>query len=148
MGFGVSGASAVIFLGLFIAAGTLYATTSNTAEIVSDAHHDDRERLLDRRNTALNVSDATYDTSDDTLNVTVENTGTHTLSVNATTVLVDNAYVSTANATVDGVSSTDLWEPGETLRLSVTTTSVTDESRVKVVTETGVSDGADIEVRN
>ncbi len=147
MGFGVSGASAVIFLGLFIAAGTLYATTSTTAELVSDASHDDRERLLDRRNTALNVTEAVYDTSEDTLNVTVENTGTHTLSVNDTTVLVDNEYVSTENATVEGVSGTDLWEPGQTLELTLTNvTSAPD--RVKVVTETGVSDAESVQVVN
>ena len=148
MGFGVSGASAVIFLGLFMAAGTLYATASNTAELVSDAHHDDRERLLDRQNTALNVTDATYDTSESTLNVTVENTGTYVLSVSATTVLVDNTYVSTENATVGGASGTDLWEPGHTLRLSVSMSSVTDDARVKVVTETGVADAAVVKVRN
>ena len=147
MGFGVSGASAVIFLGLFIAAGTLYTTTSNTAEIVSDAHHDDRERLLDRRNTAINVTSAVYDTSAETLNVTVENTGTHTLSVDATTVLANNTYVSTSNATVDGASGTDLWEPGTALELTVS--NVTDyPARVKVVTETGVADATPVRETN
>lgn len=146
MGFGVSGASAVIFLGLFIAAGTLYTTTSDVAEVVGDAHHDDRERLLDRRNTAVNVTDAVYDTSD-TLNVTVENTGTHTLSVNATTVLVANEYVSTANATVGGDASTDLWGPGQTLELTVSNVTVTPD-RVKVVTETGVADAASVREKN
>lgn len=146
MGFGVSGASAVIFLGLFVAAGTLYATASNAGELVSDAAHDDRERLLDRQNTAINVTDATYDTGEGSLDVTVENTGTHALSVDATTVLVDNAYVSTENATVDGATGTDLWTPGTTLRLSVTLDAAPD--RAKVVTETGVADAAAVTVRN
>ena len=146
MGFGVSGASAVIFLGLFIAAGTLYTTTSNTAEVVSDAQHEDRERLLDRRNTAINVTDAVYDTSD-TLNVTIENTGTHTLSVNATTVVADNEYGVVTNASVEGDPMTDLWEPGTTLRLTVTNID-TVPSRVKIVTETGVADAAPVRETN
>ena len=148
MGFGVSGASAVIFLGLFVAAGTLYATTSNAAELVSDATDDDRERLLDRRNTALNVTDATY-ASDDTLTVTVENTGTHVLSVDATTVVVDDAYGPVTNTTVGGDPSTDLWGPGTALRLTLAnvteTAGLTDEpARVTVVTGTGVSDAATV----
>ena len=147
MGFGVSGASAVIFLGLFVAAGTLYATTSNAAELVSDATHDDRERLLDRRNTAINVTDFEHDVNANTTTVTVENTGTHTLSVGATTVLIDNEYASTVNATVGGDASTDLWEPGQTLELTVSNATSTPD-RVKVVTETGVADDAAVRVVN
>ena len=146
MGFGVSGASAVIFLGLFLAAGTLYATTSQTAERVADARDDDSERLLDQRNTAINVTDAVHRANADEFNVTVENTGTTTLAVNDTTVLADNEYVSTANATVDGASETDLWAPGATLRLTVNRSSAPE--RVKVVTETGVADSRSVRAVN
>ena len=149
MGFGVSGASAVIFLGLFVAAGTVYATTSNATELVSDAHHDDRERLLDRRNTALTVTDAVYYPANDTLVVTADNTGTHTLSVNATTVLVNNTYVSVTNATVDGDASTDLWESETALELTLTgVTESPDPDRVKVVTGSGVSDASTVRRSN
>ena len=146
MGFGVSGASTVIFLGLFLAAGTLYATTSQTAERLADARDDDSERLLDQRNTAINVTDAVHRANDDELNITVENRGTTTLSVNDTTVLADNEYVSTANATVDGASGTDFWPPGTTLHLTLNRSSAPE--RIKVVTETGVSAGQTVRTVN
>jgi flagellar protein FlaF len=141
MGFGVSGASALIFLGVLIAGVTAYTASHAAVEQVSEAREDDRERLLDRRNTAINVTNATLETG--TLTLAVENTGSTTLAVNDTTVLVDNAYQETdaGNGTnVDGVSviDTDVWAPGETLRLNTTTFS--SAGRVRVVTGTGVAD--------
>ena len=50
MGFGVSGASAIIFLGLLIGGVTLYAAVDATAEQLDEAHDSNQERLLDRTN--------------------------------------------------------------------------------------------------
>lgn len=143
MGFGVSGATAIIFLGLFIAAGTLITTTSTTFEEIDEAHDDRQERLLDRRNTDIAVENAVYNTTTGTLNLAVSNEGSTTLSVNGTTVLVDNQYESTATAEVDGIAATDLWEPGETMTLNLT---LGEPARVKVVTEQGVADTSDVTV--
>lgn len=143
MGFGVSGATAIIFLGLFIAAGTLVTTTSTTLEDIDEARDDRQERLLDRRNTAIAVESAVYNTTTGTLNLSVANEGSTTLSVNGTTVLVDNQYESTATAQVDGIAATDLWEPGETMTLNLT---LAEPTRVKVVTEQGIADTSDVTV--
>jgi flagellar protein FlaF len=143
MGFGVSGSMAIIFLGVLVATGTLFTTVSTTAEEVDEARDQRQEQLLDRRNTDISVTSAVYNATSGTLNLSVSNDGATTLSVNATTLLVDNRYEPTAGATVDGVDSTDLWEPGETLRLNVSTAEPT---RVKVVTEGGVADTNDVTV--
>ena len=143
MGFGVSGATAIIFLGLFIAAGTVLTTTSATVEQVDEAQDERQERLLDRRNTEIAVTNAVYNNTTGTLNLSVANEGSTTLSVNGTTVLVDNEYNSTSTATVEGNADTDLWEPGETLRLNV---SMAEPTRVKVVSEFGVADASTVTV--
>ena len=143
MGFGVSGATAIIFLGLFIAAGTMFTTTSATVEQIGEAEDDRQEQLLDRRNTEIAVTSAVYNNSTSTLNLSVSNGGSTTLSVNGTTVLVDNGYRSTATARVEGNAATDLWEPGETMTLNVSTAEPT---RVKVVTEYGVADASEVTV--
>jgi flagellar protein FlaF len=143
MGFGVSGATAIVFLGLFIAAGTLITTTSATFEEVDEAHEERSERLLDRRNTDVAVTTAVYNNSTGTLNLSVSNEGSTTLSVDGTTVLVDNEYQSTGSARVDGIAATDLWEPGETLTLNV---SRPEPARVKVVTEHGVAATSEVTV--
>ena len=138
MGFGVSGASAIIFLGLLIAGVTAYSATDAAGERIREANQDNHERLLDRRNTAINVTNATLVSGN--LTVAVENTGSTTLSVNDTTVLVNNTYYSTSGANVDGVVATDLWEPGETLRMNVSSSA---PARVTVATESGVTRSTD-----
>jgi flagellar protein FlaF len=143
MGFGVSGATAIVFLGLLVATGTVFTTTSTTFERVDEAHDDRQEKLLDRRNTAVSVTGAVYNNTTNTLNLSVVNEGSTTLSVNGTTVLVDNEYTPTTMARVEGVSATDLWEPGETMMLNVSTGEPT---RMKVVTEFGVADTSDVTV--
>jgi flagellar protein FlaF len=143
MGFGVSGATAIIFLGLFIAGGTLVTTTSTTFEEVDEAHDERQEQLLDRRNTEVAVETARYNSTTGTLNLSVSNEGSTTLSVNGTTLLVDNQYESTASARVDGITATDLWEPGESMTLNLT---LAEPTRVKVVTEQGVADTSDVTV--
>lgn len=143
MGFGVSGSTAIIFLGLFVATGTLFTTASTTFEQVDEAQDHRHEALLDRSNTEIVVTNALYNTTTGTVNLTVSNEGATTLSVNGTTVLVDNQYQSTASALVEGNAETDLWEPGEDLTLVI---SMAEPSRVKVVTERGVADTRDFTV--
>ena len=142
VGFGVSGSTAVIFLGVLIASGTLYTATAGTAEQVSEASDAEGEELLDRRNTAIDVTQAVYDNNStspttETFNVTVTNDGTTTLSVNDTSLLVDNEYVVPDSTAVDGDATTDVWAPDQQLVFETTNASTPD--RVKVVAENGVA---------
>ena len=145
MGFGVSGSTAVIFLGVLIASGTLYTTTAGTAEQVTEARDTEGEELLDRRNTVIDVTAVVYNTTSGTLNVTVTNNGSTTLSVEDTSLLVDNEYVLPDSTAVDGDTDTDIWAPDQGLALGVNanTTSALDADttpdRVKVVAENGVA---------
>jgi flagellar protein FlaF len=141
MGFGVSGASAIIFLGLLIGAVTMYSAVDVTAERLDEAHDDDQERLLDQRNTDIEITAAAYNATLTELTVTVDNKGTTMLSVNETTLLVDNEHRSLVNATVDQDPDTDLWAPGQTLTVTVTADA---PSRVKVVTGNGVAGARDV----
>lgn len=141
MGFSVSGSAALIFLGFLATFGMVYTATSNGYEQVSDANADVREHLLDQQNTALNITNATF-AGNDTLHVYVNNTGSTTLSVAETDVIVDNEYLTGFDyQRVDGATETDLWLPGETLHVRYTYTPAleTPPSRVRVVTATGVA---------
>jgi flagellar protein FlaF len=139
VGFGVSGSTAVIFLGVLIATGTLYTAAAGSAEQVSDARDTEQEELLDRRNTAIDVDSVVYNTSasNDTLLVTVTNGGSTTLSVDDTSLLVDNEYVVPNVTRVDGDTETDVWAPDQSLVFETTNSSTPD--RVKMVTENGVA---------
>ena len=139
MGFGVSGSTAVIFLGVLIATGTLYTAAAGSAEQVSDARDTEQEELLDRRNTAIDVTEVVYNTSssNDTLFITVINDGSTTLSVDDTSLLVDNEYVVPDSTAVEGDTETDVWAPDQSLVFETTNSSA--PSRVKAVAENGVA---------
>ena len=137
MGFGVSGSTAVIFLGVLIASGTLYTAAAGTAEQVSDARDAEGEELLDRRNTVIDVASVTYNNSTDTLTVTVTNNGTTALSVEDTSLLVDNEYVTPNSTVVDGDDGTDIGAADQSLVVTVDVDPTPD--RVKVVAENGVA---------
>ncbi|MDS0293091.1 fla cluster protein FlaF [Halogeometricum luteum] len=144
MGFGVSGSAAIIFLGVLVCTGTLYTAAAGSAEQLTDARHANDERILEQRNTDIDVASATYtgnESTSYTVNFQIENTGATTLSVNDTSVLLNNEYVDPSQfdvAEVDDDGTTDVWAPGQTLHLQY----MTDEKpeTVKVVTAYGVSD--------
>lgn len=143
MGLSVSAATAVVFLGLFIAAGSFYPAVANGAELVSDAQQDTNDRALDRQNTDITVTNATYDDVNETLVVNVTNDGSTALDLDAVDVLGDNTYLR-ANATVEGDDSTGVWLPGEWARFEATTATAPD--RTTVVVDHGVRDGGPVEV--
>lgn len=150
MGFGVSGATAVVVVGLFVSAGLFYDAASTSYEVVDEAEDARAEALLDQRNTAVTVANAAIQPPGNALLVTVNNTGSTSVSVPETTLLADNVVVPhDGNATwaVEGDTETAVWLPGETLEVTVSRAWLDDTfgegshpDRVKVVTDTGVSD--------
>jgi len=138
MGFSVSGSAAIIFASLFIAFGMFYTASANSFESVSDAQQDRTDLNLDQKNTAIDVTNATY--SNGTLTVRVDNTGGSYLTLEGTSILVDNDLQTgwRSGAAVDGDGNTDLWTPGQRLELSLSLDAA--PSRVKVATKTGISD--------
>ena len=156
MGFSVSASTAVVFIGLLVSVGMVYTTGTNVTERVLDAQGDASERRLDRQNTDLAVTNATYFEGNGTLVLRAENRGATGLGVNATDVVLDNALLVNATGTtdlvagdglaavgqptvaVDGDTGTDLWLPGETLRVEVALTAA--PSRAALSTDGGVAD--------
>ena len=138
MGFSVSGSAAIVFVGIFLAFSTAYTASANGFERVTDAKSAVDEEALDRQNTALSVTNATYDAGNATLTVEAVNEGTTALDVDAVDLIVDNAYRDDyAVRRVGGDNATRLWLPGERLHLEVTVTSQPD--RIKLVTGPGVA---------
>ncbi|WP_435126223.1 hypothetical protein [Halobaculum sp. D14] len=144
MGLSVSASSAVVFLGVFLAAGILYPAAANGAEQVTEAHHAARDRALDQQNTHITVTNATYYDGNSTLVVTAENDGTTSLSLDHVDLFADNSYVTVPpeNVTVAGDAATSLWLPGETARFEVGLPS--EPSRSSVVVDHGVSDAEEV----
>lgn len=144
-GFSTSASLLIIFVSVLIALGSVVATSSNAIDRVQQAENDQVEQHNTIQRTSINVTSAEWDGG--TLTVRVNNTGTTTLSVNATDVLVDGEYVDaeTLSTSVDGNTVTDRWEAEEQLVLESTQFD-TAPDRVKVVTETGVAGTESVEV--
>ncbi len=135
MGFSVSAASVVVFIGVLISVSLLYTTAANNAEVLTEARTDAQERALEQRNTAFDVTNVSYDGS--TLVVNATNTGSTTLSVDDTDVVVDNRFEPGIVTKVAGGDPTStLWVPGERLRIEVSIG--TEPDRVTVVAGPGV----------
>lgn len=143
MGFSVSGAAAIIFLSTFVAFGLLYTAADNSFHNVVGAQDDRTDRALATANTEIAVTSATLD--GDELTITARNTGVTGLSLEETSLLIDNTFERgwEDDATVDGNSETALWLSGESLTINVTVEN--QPERVKLTTAAGVSAAAEVE---
>jgi len=143
MGFSVSGSAAIIFAAMFIAFGMWHSTATNGFERVSEAQSDRADAALERQNTDVVIDSVVLNTTSDEMRVNATNLGSSALAIEQTDVLVDNDYGTEwrSTATVDGSGGTDLWLPGEELSFTV---SVASADQVKLVTETGVADTAEV----
>ncbi|MFW6385484.1 MAG: flagellin, partial [Halodesulfurarchaeum sp.] len=82
-----------------------------------------------------NVRSATSDS----VNVTVENTGSEPLNVDETDVLLDGTYQMPDSTNVSDHTDPDIWAPGEELTMNISY-SHSGTVRVRVVTGPGVAD--------
>lgn len=143
MGFSVSGSVAIISIGVLVAFGVMFPAVVDSSHQVSEAQSTQSERILDQQNTEITIDNATYDGTN--LTVDVVNEGAVALDVEETDVVVDGHYVTPDETTVyqslnktGGEAATSVWLSGEVLEITVGVDAQPD--RVKVVTETGVSD--------
>jgi len=129
---------AVLFVGVLVAISTAYPMMSAANERVQTAVDDRDDRSISQRNSDIELANVTYDETTDVLVVRVNNTGSRTLSVSDTDVLVDGRYQQGYATSVDGDGTRSIWTPGETLRVELSTSTRPD--RVKVVTEFGIAE--------
>lgn len=141
MGFSVSGATAVVFIGLLVSAAALYPAVDHYTERHADALAADDERSLTRQNTDIEIAAAATSGDTTTLTVDIDNAGASTLAVSKVDLLVDGTIVVPDEAAVDGTTITNVWAPGETLTLTVDNRTAT---RVKITTGPGVAATAEV----
>lgn len=148
MGFSVSGSAAILFIAAFVCVGILYSAAYNGYERVQDADASYDDRMLEQRNTAVNIMNATYNASGGGyVRVNVTNAGATSLSVNHTNLLIDGELRSRDSYDgwdIEGQKNTSLWLPGETYNVTI---SVNDQpGSVKFVTPLGVTETESVRV--
>lgn len=146
MGFSVSGSAAIIFIGLIVAAGVAIPSIVGGIGSLAGAQNQQIDRGVDSLNTDIEIEAGSYNGTDEELDIRVANTGSTSLSVNGTTVLVDGEIPSEESVTTDveGNANADLWLPGETLNVTAENVDPAPE-RVKIVSENGIAETAEVE---
>lgn len=144
MGFSVSGSAAIVFIGLIVAAGIAIPSVVGSFGSMASAQGQQTDRGVETLNTDIEIRNTTYNaTGNEELDVRLANTGSKTLSVNKTSVLVDGTIPPAGDVTTDveGDTNADLWLPGETLNVTVENVN---PDRVKIVTENGIAETAEV----
>ena len=142
MGFSTSGATAIIFVGVLVAAGIAYPVFHSAQEERRTAIQDRDDRTLSMRNTAIAVDSWSYNESgDNDFTMSVNNPGSTTLSVAETDLLVNGVYQTRDSyaTSIGGSAERELWQPGETLHVTVANRTP-EPDRVKLVTEHGIAE--------
>ena len=137
MGFSTIGAGLILFAGLLFATSTAANAIFEAQRDVRDAFDVERTRDDLVRESDIALVSAGHD-GQNTFYLNITNSGSTVLDASHTVVLLDGAWSNGAitSRTIEG-RVTDLWAPGETLRLEITSGASPD--RARFVAETGHS---------
>ena len=143
MGFSVSGSAAIIFVGIIVAIGVAVPPVVGSFGSLAGAQGEQVDRGIDALNTEFEIESATYDDENNRLTLELVNTGSTTLSVAGTSVLLDGAIPAEDDVTTeaDSDASAELWLPGQRLMIEIEGVTAQPD-RVKVVAENGIAETA------
>jgi len=136
MGFSVAAAAAILFAGAILSFAVIVESIQGASDTVRDARARDDERRVALLNTRISFLNGS--TNLPSLEVNLTNNGSTVIHVKTLDVLV-NGTLYTSSITlreVDGISTTSLWAPGQTLHL-VVGASVGAPATLKIVTDVG-----------
>jgi flagellar protein FlaF len=135
MGLGVSAAAAILFSAFIVIVGVAYTTVENTYDSLSDSQSELFERLSERSNTKIEISDVDYDAD----TITLTNNGSVILDLLELDLLLNGTPSNDAvsSMVVEGDSGTNLWAPSEELVINLSVDIVTE--RIKIITGNGIS---------
>lgn len=138
MGFGVSGATGILLVGIVFNVGSLSAAYLSVQQNLQDAGRLQEARTLMSRNGSLQIDNQSYDGGTQTLTVNLTNTGSVTFDVTDLDLLLDGAYQTTtiASKKVEG-ATTVVWPPQTRLEVAATITPA--PSSILIVTGTGAA---------
>jgi flagellar protein FlaF len=131
MGFSVSGSAVVLFAGLLVAFGVLSTAAAEHQERVSGAEDAQSDRVLDVKNTAVTITDASW--NGNAVNVDLRNDGSRSLRLSELSVVLDGTHETFST------SHGDLVRPGEVAQITVDDVQ-TQPTRVKAITALGLAD--------
>lgn len=137
MGFSVTVANIIVFVGLTAAGTTLVSAVLNTTDEVNEASHAEWRTLASYAHTNVDITGTSWANGPKTLTITVKNTGSTTLDASKVTILVDGVYKTPSSITVDSDANQRVWAPAQNAVFVVGGFSAK-PARVSVATENGI----------
>lgn len=136
MGFSVAAAAAILFAGALVSFAVIVESVQTASENVRDAQGTEDARVAEALNTRIALLNGSANGTVVDLNLT--NNGSVVLHVRSLEVLVNGTLYTGAVTlrAVQGSTATNLWAPGQVLRLTLQAP-VPGPASVKVVTEAG-----------
>lgn len=138
MGLSVSAAAGIVMIGVILIFGTLYPAIERSRELKNEARSEwiqqqDAKQRADMTITYINHTD-------ERLNISLINTGDTSLGLNELEVLVDGVYESEnimGWIVEEDITNTNIWNPGQDLKLILQDIEEESIERVMVVDEFG-----------
>ncbi len=138
MGASTSVVIALLFAGFLVVATSAYSSVNYYQNLVKKAQHDQDTMKKAKMQTDITITNI-WLTNPSYLNITVQNTGKTTLNASQLEIFVNGNYYPSYNLSPAG----NTWVPKNSTNISINLTGgYTNNSRIKVVTENGISDYA------
>lgn len=136
MGLSVSASFAILSVSLFIGVAAFIEAAESTLSTLENGVEKKVDRVVDRARTNFQITNASLNGTGVSMNLT--NTGSTMLAVTGVSVVINGtcADENVTNTTVEG-KVTNLWAPGEGLKVELNCTAMTGE-RICVVTGNAV----------
>lgn len=119
MGFSVTVANVILFVGLAAAGATFTASVLNATDQVTDAGREDWKAQADYAHTSVDITSATWANGPKTVTITVKNIGSTTLNASLVTVLADGVYKTPSSIVVDSDANQRVWAPTQSAVFTV-----------------------------
>lgn len=130
MGFSVSATMAIFFAAFLILFSILYSSVNDAFDKVTESFDDKYEDLRDKSETSLEAVSAVYLKDLNVLQVKIRNTGSTSLMLERTTVIVNGTLEESVTMSIEGTSSA-VWFPTDTLVLNISDPDMAFDSQLR-----------------
>lgn len=136
MGFSVAAAAAILFAGAIVCFSVVMQAVDTANADLRDAQAAEDARIRERLDSRVTMVNGTANGT--VVDLNLSNEGSSTIHVKSLDILLNGTVYSLniTTAAVDGSTATNLWAPGQTLRL-VVAAAVTGPATLRLITDTG-----------
>jgi archaellum component FlaF (FlaF/FlaG flagellin family) len=145
MGFGTIAAQVIMFIAIISVASGVFIVLTTYTQQTTDSFRIQKERIVSEIKTDISITQISYDNASNTTLIYAKNTGETKFRLAETDAYIDGVRVSTdaRNITVEpdtDIGNPGLWDPGETVNVTITKRVGAGVHEVDIVAPNGVGD--------